>query len=108
MASWLGTHGLAIVAIFLFVAIFAPLVAPQNPYDLANLSLSDARRPPGYVGEGGYTHWLGTDAQGRDMLVSAQTGSGKTVAFGLAIATGEMSRLAVWILEAFPWLARLG
>lgn len=30
------------------------------------------------------------------------------VAAGVAIATGEMTRLAVWILEAFPWLARLG
>jgi len=30
------------------------------------------------------------------------------VAAGLAIATGEMTRLAIWILEAFPWLALLG
>ena len=30
------------------------------------------------------------------------------LAAGLAIATGEMTRLAIWILEAFPWLARLG
>ena len=28
----------------------------------------DARRPPGYVGSGGYAHWLGTDAQGRDLF----------------------------------------
>lgn len=30
------------------------------------------------------------------------------VAAGLAIATGEMTRLAIWILLAFPWLASLG
>jgi cytochrome c-type biogenesis protein len=30
------------------------------------------------------------------------------VAAGVAIATGEMTRLAIWILQAFPWLARLG
>ncbi|MEO5620389.1 MAG: DEAD/DEAH box helicase, partial [Cypionkella sp.] len=29
---------------------------------------------------------LADDAQGRDLLVSAQTGSGKTVAFGIAMA----------------------
>jgi peptide/nickel transport system permease protein len=28
----------------------------------------DARRPPGYVGSGGYVHILGTDAQGRDLF----------------------------------------
>lgn len=38
-----------------------------------------------------------------------QLGSGAVmVAFGLAIATGELGRLAIWFLEAFPWLARLG
>jgi ATP-dependent RNA helicase DeaD len=39
---------------------------------------------------------LAEDAAGRDLLVSAQTGSGKTVAYGLAIATnllGDMERL---------------
>lgn len=38
-----------------------------------------------------------------------QVGSGAVmVAFGLAVATGELSRLAVWFLQTFPWLARLG
>jgi peptide/nickel transport system permease protein len=56
------------VAVIVILALAAPLVAPQNPYDLAGLALADARRPPGFVGSGGYTHWLGTDAQGRDLL----------------------------------------
>ena len=50
------------------LAVLAPLVAPQDPYDLAKLTLRDARRPPGFVGAAGYVHWLGTDAQGRDMF----------------------------------------
>ncbi len=50
------------------LALAAPLVAPQDPYDLANLVLRDARRAPGYVGTSGYVHLLGTDAQGRDLL----------------------------------------
>src|SRR6478735_9201144 len=39
---------------------------------------------------------LAEDAAGRDLLVSAQTGSGKTVAYGLAIAAdllGDAERL---------------
>lgn len=60
--------GLVLVASIVASALLAPLIAPQNPYDLANLSLMDARRPPGSVGSGGYVNWLGTDAQGRDIL----------------------------------------
>ncbi|OCW59072.1 ABC transporter permease [Hoeflea olei] len=64
------TAAIAAVVVLLIVAIaiLAPLVAPQDPYDLANLVLRDARRPPGYVGTQGYVHWLGTDSQGRDLL----------------------------------------
>ena len=58
---------LIVVAAIVAVALLAPLIAPQNPYDLANLVLADARRPPGFVGSKGFTHLLGTDAQGRDM-----------------------------------------
>jgi peptide/nickel transport system permease protein len=59
---------LGVVVIIAILALLAPLIAPQNPYDLAKLVLMDARRPPGFVGSGGTTHWLGTDAQGRDLL----------------------------------------
>ena len=59
---------LLVVAAIAFIAFFAPLIAPQDPYDLARLNLLDARRPPGTVGSGGYVHLLGTDAAGRDLL----------------------------------------
>ena len=59
---------LAVVVVIAIVALLAPLIAPQDPYNLASLVLMDARRPPGYVGSGGFVHWLGTDAQGRDLL----------------------------------------
>ena len=57
-----------VVVLLVLMALFAPLISPQDPYDLSGLSLRDARRPPGFVGSGGYTHILGTDAQGRDLL----------------------------------------
>src|SRR4249920_928084 len=67
-----GENRVAVIAVVLLglivlLAIAAPLITPQNPYDLAKLVLTDARRPPGYVGSNGFTHWLGTDAQGRDL-----------------------------------------
>jgi len=68
--SKVAVAALAVVALIILIAILAPFITPQDPYDLARLNLLDARRPPGRVGSGGYTHWLGTDAMGRD-LVSA-------------------------------------
>ena len=51
-----------------FVALFAPLISPQNPYDLAEIDILDSRLPPGTESMPGTTYWLGTDDQGRDML----------------------------------------
>lgn len=64
----IAVAALLVVIVIALVALLAPLIAPQNPYDLAKLVLMDARRPPGYVGSDGYTHILGTDAQGRDLF----------------------------------------
>ncbi|MFC6637447.1 ABC transporter permease subunit [Sulfitobacter sp. JBTF-M27] len=75
---------LIIVVVMILLAIFAPLVSPQNPYDLANLSLMDSRRPPGFVGSGGYTHLLGTDPQGRDLLSAIFYGLRISIQIGLA------------------------
>ena len=65
--SRVAVAALVVVLLILLMAVAAPLFTPQNPYDIAGLDLGDARRPPGYVGSGGYAHWLGTDAQGRDL-----------------------------------------
>ena len=74
----IAVAALAVVVIVVLLAVFAPLVAPQDPFDLAKLTLRDARRPPGFVGAAGYVHWLGTDAQGRDMF--------SAILFGLKIS----------------------
>jgi peptide/nickel transport system permease protein len=66
-ANKVAVAALMVVSVIVALAALAPLVTPQNPYDLASLQLMDARRPPGYVGAGGIHHWLGTDAQGRDL-----------------------------------------
>jgi peptide/nickel transport system permease protein len=60
--------GLALLALIVGIAILAPWIAPQNPYDLAKLDLLDARLEPGAKNAAGSTYLLGTDDQGRDML----------------------------------------
>ena len=65
----MAVGGLMVFATVLLVAIFAPLISPQNPYDLAQLDIMDGRLQPGDVSmTTGMTFWLGTDDQGRDLL----------------------------------------
>lgn len=75
---------LVVVAIMLVLAVFSPLIAPQDPYNLSGLSLRDARRPPGFIGSGGYLHWLGTDAQGRDLWSAILYGLRVSIQIGLS------------------------
>ena len=67
--SRLAVGGLLVFLAILLVAVFAPQISPQDPYDLVALDILDAREPPGTQSVSGHlTFWLGTDAQGRDML----------------------------------------
>lgn len=81
--SKVALAALVVVVLMIGVALLAPWIAPQDPYDLANLTLSDARRPPGYVGSGGFTHLLGTDAQGRDLFSAILYGLRISLQMGL-------------------------
>jgi peptide/nickel transport system permease protein len=58
----------AVTLLFLLVAIFAPLIAVQNPFDPAQLQLMNSRIPPLWTADGQSPFLLGTDEQGRDML----------------------------------------
>jgi len=87
------------VAIIL-AAIAAPVISPQNPYDLAQLDVMDSKLPPGEQSSStGKTYWLGTDDQGRDMLsgifyglrISLVVGVSSTV---IALAVGLAMGLA--------------
>ena len=81
--SPIAVAALGVVVIISGMAVAAPLIAPQDPYDLARLVLMDARRPPGFVGSSGYTHLLGTDAQGRDLLSAILYGLRISIQIGI-------------------------
>ena len=67
--SRLALLGLAMLFAVITIALLAPVVSPQNPYDLGKLDVMDARLPPGETAaSGGMVYVLGTDGQGRDML----------------------------------------
>jgi peptide/nickel transport system permease protein len=60
--------GLSLLVVIVVVALFAPLLSPQNPYDLARVDIMDSRQPPGVKAGDGFTMWLGSDGVGRDLL----------------------------------------
>ena len=66
--SRLAVAAFGLLMIILFIALFAPLISPQDPYDLKQLDVMDARLEPGSKLGTGQTARLGTDDQGRDML----------------------------------------
>ena len=77
--------GAAIVAaLLIFGAVFAPLIAPHRPFDLASLSLNDSLMPPAWLAGGQRGFFLGTDDQGRDVLSTILYGSRISLLVGLA------------------------
>ena len=91
-------------------AVFAPWLAPHNPFDLATLDLSDARLPPSWLPEGKPGYLLGTDDQGRDILSSLMYGARISLVVALAavllsmlmgVGLGLLSGFAGGRIDAF-------
>ena len=80
-----SVNKIAVFALFiflsiLFVAIFAPLVSPTDPYDLNSVSIMNSRMPPMSEDFAGNLYVLGTDGAGRDML--------SAIFYGLRVSLG--------------------
>ena len=67
-ASKIATASLIMLLVIVFIAIFAPWISNQNPYDLAVVDILENRMPPGTEAYAGFTFWLGSDGAGRDVL----------------------------------------
>jgi peptide/nickel transport system permease protein len=66
--------GFTIILVLLIAAIFAPILAPYDPYEQ---NLEEALQPPGS------THLLGTDAIGRDTLSRIIYGTRTSLVIGI-------------------------
>ena len=77
--------GSFIIVIFILGAIFAPLITPQNPYDLTEVSLGDFLLPPIWKEGGQAPFLLGTDDQGRDILSTIIFGCRTSLIVGFTV-----------------------
>lgn len=83
--SKIAAFGLVVLVTVILVAILAPWISPQDPYDLAHLNMMDSRLEPGSAASEGSMHYLfGTDEQGRDLLSAIMYGLRTSIAVGVA------------------------
>ena len=83
--SRLALLGLGMLLAVVLVALAAPLISPQNPYDLAQLDVMDSKLAPGEPSSStGKPYLLGTDDQGRDMLSGIFYGLRISLSVGVA------------------------
>lgn len=73
-----------LLALLILTAIFAPVIAAQNPYDGAQLDMWKAEMPPIWQEGGEWPYLLGTDTQGRDMLSAILYGTRISIVIGIA------------------------
>jgi len=73
----------AVTALFFLLAILAPLLAVQNPFDPAQLQLMNSRISPLWTADGQSPFLLGTDEQGRDVLSAILYGLRISLAVGV-------------------------
>ena len=81
-----------ITVVMIFSSVFAPLIAPFNPFDLAQIDLMASLKPPAWMDGGQMPYVLGTDDQGRDMLSTILYGS------RVSLLVGFMSVILAMIL----------
>jgi peptide/nickel transport system permease protein len=96
--SKLAMLGLVLLVLMIGASLIAPLISPQDPYDLAKLDIMDSRQPPGEMSSDGFTFLLGSDGQGRDMLSAMLYGLRISLMVGvvsvvIALAIGSIAGL---------------
>lgn len=79
--------GSALLVLLLSAALFAPLIAPQDPYDLKTLSFDNFLLPPIWMDGGRAPFILGTDDQGRGIFSTILFGCRTSLLVGFSVVT---------------------
>jgi peptide/nickel transport system permease protein len=60
--NWMAWAGILMLLTVILMAVFAPVIAPFDPYAPVKVTIDDIYQPPSAQ------HWLGTDDAGRDVF----------------------------------------
>ncbi|QDC00139.1 ABC transporter permease [Mesorhizobium sp. 8] len=74
----------AVTLVLILAALFAPWIAPHDPFDPASLDIMNSLLPPQWTADGQAGFLLGTDDQGRDVLSTILYGMRISLAVGFA------------------------
>ena len=97
-----ATIAFVVLMIIILLAVIAPWITPQNPYDLAQVDVLDGRLAPGSEAFAGYTMWLGSDGAGRDLYSGILYGL--RISLSVGVTSGFIALLvgmAVGLLAAY-------
>lgn len=95
-----GAIGLAVLALLMALALFAPIIAPTAPEVQIDV-LQNRFLAPFTVGSDGLTHWLGTDALGRDVLSRLVYGARISLAVGfVSVALSLLLGVTIGVASA--------
>jgi peptide/nickel transport system permease protein len=84
------------------VALLAPVLAQQNPFDPASYDLLDSNLSPAWMAGGQARYWLGTDEQGRDLLSLILYGMRISMTVGLvSILLAAVIGVSVGLLSGY-------
>ena len=94
LRSKIAVAAALITLLLVLAAVFAPWIAPYDPFDLRQLNLLDSHLPPAWLADGDPRYLLGTDDQGRDVLSTILYGSRISLGVG-ALAVGLAAALGI-------------
>jgi peptide/nickel transport system permease protein len=106
----IAVAAVAVLFLILIAAVLAPLITPQNPYNLAQLDILDSKLAPGATAGEGFTFWLGSDDQGRDMVSAILYGLRISLGVGVASTLAALALgMAIGLISAYAggWLDNL-
>jgi peptide/nickel transport system permease protein len=94
LRSKIAVAAALITLLLVLAAVFAPWIAPHDPFDLRQLNLLDSHLPPAWLADGDPRYLLGTDDQGRDVLSTILYGSRISLGVGI-LAVGLAAALGI-------------
>ncbi len=93
---------MAILTVFVCLALFVPLLPIPDPFDQSTISLWDGKKPPVWFAGGSAPFWLGTDPQGRDMLSAILYGARSSLLIAtFAVSVGLLIGCTLGLLAGF-------